>query len=157
MSVRKATVQVCQAGLTLLETLLALVILALATATLTWSMRPSGAFELEREAVALSARLQAARALAIATGHSIEWSVTADGYQFEGIPVSDSGQEQLQDAILKSHYRWTYSGVQVDARLPLVIPAEPLMAPVSIMLRLDDARVEILSDGWRPFEVRVHG
>jgi general secretion pathway protein H len=72
------------AGFTLVELLVVLAILAVASAGAVFALRDSGDARLEREAVRLAALFEAARAQSRASGIPIEWQALRDGFVFRG-------------------------------------------------------------------------
>lgn len=142
-----------QRGLTLLETLLVMVILGLASSMVMWSLRAPEATVLEREAMALAARLEAARTMARAEGRRIEWRLEDSGYAFSGLAQDGAAaQRELED-----RYRWSRPEIRVEGASSLSLPPEVLIPPSEITLVLSQARAVIHTDGWTPFRVRVDG
>lgn len=78
-----------QAGLTLVELLVVLAIVALATAGTLWSMRQNPQRQLQQEAQRLSALLEAARAQAVLQGQVSTWSLDEQGRFVWRGPVPD--------------------------------------------------------------------
>src|SRR3954471_23319563 len=72
-------------GFTLLELLVVVAIIAIATAGVSFALRDSQATQLEREAQRLAALLESARAQSRATGVPVRWRATPDGFRFEGV------------------------------------------------------------------------
>ena len=68
-----------QRGFTLLELLVVLAIVAMASAGVGFAMRDSGQAQLEREAQRLAALLESARARSQALGIPLRWRVTVSG------------------------------------------------------------------------------
>ena len=75
-------------GFTLLELLVVISIMALATAGVSIAMRDNGQTVLEREGARLAALLESGRAQSRATGAMVRWRVTEQGFRFEGLPPS---------------------------------------------------------------------
>ncbi len=142
-------------GVTLLELLVVVAVMALATAGVGLAIRSSPAAQLEREASRLIALLEAGRAASQASGAPVRWTATAEGFQFEGV-----APESLPD-------RWLAPGVvvqitgQAQSAQPaasLVLGPEPVIGAQQVQLSHADApgqSVRISTDGLRPFEVKA--
>ncbi|WP_034386413.1 GspH/FimT family pseudopilin [Comamonas composti] len=132
-------------GFTLLELLVVISIIALATAGVAVAMRDSGQAQLEREAERLAALLDSARAQARASGRPVLWRPTPQGFRFEGLPSTST----LPTA-------WLSAGVQVQPTTPLVLGPEPLLPPQAVVLSLPssgNAPLRVFTDGLQPFSV----
>ena len=134
-------------GFTLIELLVVLVMIAIASAVASLALRDPAATRLEHEAARLVALLEAARTEARAAGLPASWEprpeqVGAEGFRFVGFPPSS----QLPS-------NWLTVGVTAEvtgARAVLLGP-EPLIGPQRIVLRLDDQRLSLATDGIGPF------
>ena len=136
-------------GFTLIELLLVVVLIAVASAVASLSLRDPAATRLEQEAARLVALLEAARTEARAVGLQASWEpraevVGAEGFRFIGLPASSE---------LPS--RWLTAGVtaEVPGARAVVLGPEPLIGPQRIVLRLDDQRLTLSTDGIGPFIV----
>src|SRR3954464_6614505 len=72
-------------GFTLVELLVVITIIAIATAGVSFALRDSQATQLEREGQRLAALLESARAQSRATGVPVRWYVTPGGFHFDGV------------------------------------------------------------------------
>jgi general secretion pathway protein H len=135
-----------QAGFTLLELLIVVAIMAVATAGVGLSLRDSSATALEREAQRLAALLESARAQSRMTAIPVRWRTTPTGFVFEG----------LADAALPSN--WLGQDVQVAADSGvLVLGPEPVIGPQQIRLvsiSNPSRSLTLATDGVRPFSVQ---
>lgn len=136
-------------GFTLLELLVVVSIMALATTGAALALRDSAHTQLEREGERLAALLEAGRAQSRASGTLVRWRSQAGGFRFEGWP----GQEQ--------HRPWldatTVAAMPGGAAL-LVLGPEPLIAPQAVWLTLPDRpalRVRVATNGLAPFAVEA--
>jgi general secretion pathway protein H len=139
-SLRARSVQ----GFTLLELMVVVAIIAMATAGVSFAMRDNGQIQLEREAQRLVALLESARSQSRASGVAVRWRVTAQGFVFEGLPA----------AALPQH--WLTAGTTVRDAATLILGPEPLIARQSIILDSSEASghgLRIATDGLRPFTV----
>ena len=136
-------------GFTLLELLVVISIVALATAGVSLAMRDSSQTQLEREAQRLAALLESARAQSRASGRAVRWHPTAEGFQFDGLP---------RDALPS---RWIGDGVAVSGpagNTVLRLGPEPLIGRQQVALTLTqqpERRLWIATDGLRPFAVQA--
>lgn len=128
------------AGFSLLELLLVVALIAVASAGVVFATRSSGEQLLEREALRLVAHLEAARAESRATGQVIVWRPDDTGYAFAG----PSARQPPAAA-------WMEAGTTVDDGTPLVLGPEPIIGPQQIVLRLGAQSLRVGTDGLRPF------
>lgn len=135
-------------GFTLLELLLVVAIVAIASAGVTLAMRDSAQAQLETEAQRLAAVLESARAQSRASGVPVHWRATPTGFVFDGLP--HDGRDALPQT-------WLESGVAAHSERPLLLGPEPLIAPQSVRLWLTaqpQHTLIVATDGLRPFAVR---
>ena len=130
-------------GFSLLELLVVISIMALATAGVALAMRDTGQSRLEREGQRLAALLEAGRAQARASGTLVRWRAQGTGFRFEGLPLGSTLPTQ-----------WLDPGTRVADGAVLILGPEPLLAPQRTLLTHVDTpelRLAISSDGLRPF------
>lgn len=133
-------------GFTLLELLLVISIMALATAGVSLSMRDPSETQLAREADRLAALLESARAKSRAAGVPVRWRPVASGFRFEGLPASAALPTQ-----------WLSTDTRAFTSAPLLLGPEPLIAPQAVVLSQSghpERRLQVATDGLRPFSVR---
>ena len=132
------------AGLTLLELLVVVALMAMATAAVSLSLRDSTDARIEREALRLASLLESARARSRASGMPVVWHVHDQGFAFEGLP----------ERALPS--QWLAPDVQVRSGAPVLLGPEPLIGPQAIALGLpgQDKSWWVVSDGLRPFHAQ---
>jgi general secretion pathway protein H len=131
-------------GFTLLELLLVVTIIAMASAGVVFAMRDASSTQLEREAQRLAALLDAARALSRTNGVPVLWMPTSQGFRFDGLPPQ----------ALPTHWMNAQTMAQIPS--PLVLGPEPIIGPQDIALRASDHPERVLhvrTDGLGPFEV----
>lgn len=151
------TSKCCNAGFTLLELLVVVAIMAMATAGVSLAMRDSSQTTLEREAQRLAVLFESARAQSRASGATVVWHATADGFRFEGIP---------QGALPG---RWLAQGTAVSGTNAVQLGPEPIIGPQAVEL-VSAALVgaaaanpanqpvrawRVATDGLRPFAVQA--
>lgn len=140
-------------GFTLVELLIVVALIAIASGVVSLALRDPAATRLEREAARLSALLEAARAESRASGVAARWEPRREqadepGFRFLGLPASIELPEQ-----------WLGEGVRADvpgARAVLLGP-EPLIPSQRILLRLDRQYLLLGTDGLGPFTVLETG
>lgn len=136
-------------GFTLLELLVVIALIAVATAGVGLSLRDSADSALERDAERLAALLESGRAQARANGLPVVWrSRMANGqygFAFEGLPPPGLPQNWLSDT----------TRAAPDATLTL--GPEPLIGPQALALSSStrpDRTLWVVTDGLRPFQVQ---
>ncbi len=131
-------------GFTLLELLVVVAIIAIASAGVSFALRDAGATQLEREAQRLAALLESARAQSRTSGLAVRWHTTDTGFRFEGVPP-DSMPE-----------RWLAESTQVSGSSTLILGPEPIIGRQQIVLTANGQAgrsLRIATDGLRPFAV----
>lgn len=131
-------------GFTLLELLVVVALIAIATAGVSLSLRGNADSALERDATRLAALMETARAQSRASGLTVVWRNTPTGFVFEGLPPPGLPQNWLNDS------------TRAAQPLAVVLGPEPLIAPQSIALMSTQGTgsVWLVSDGLRPFQVQ---
>lgn len=136
-------------GFTLIELMVVVALIAIASAVTSLALRDPAATQLEQEGARLVALLEAARTEARASGLSASWQplVAEDGtseFRFKGLPPS-----------VDEPTHWLASGVTASipgARAVLLGP-EPMIGAQRIVLHLDDKTLTLRTDGLGPFVV----
>ena len=131
-------------GFTLLELLLVVAIIAVASAGVSFAMRDTAQTQLEREAVRLAALLESGRTRSMATGVPVRWRTTASGFTFDGLPMG-----ALPEA-------WLSPDIAASVPAQIVLGPEPIIARQSVRLVLSSQPSRALTvgtDGVRPFSV----
>jgi general secretion pathway protein H len=129
----------------LLELLVVVAIIAIGTAGVSLTLRDASSSALERDAQRLAALLESGRAQSRATGIPVRWQVTAQGFEFAGLPP-----QSLPD-------RWLSPDTAVRGTGTLQLGPEPLIDPQSVVLTSSsqpDRALRVATDGLRPFAVR---
>ena len=138
-----------RAGFTLIELMVVVALIAIASAVASLALRDPAANRLEHEAARLVALLEAARTEARAAGLTASWEPHAaqegaEGFRFVGLPPSS-----------ELPTRWLSAGVSAEvpgARAVLLGP-EPMIGAQRIVLHLEDRRLILATDGLGPFVV----
>jgi len=147
-------------GFTLLELLVVVALIALASAGVGLSLRDSAQSALERDAVRLASLLETARAQARASGVAAQWRPTATGFVFEGLPRNALPTQWLADT------------TRASVAAAIVLGPEPLIGHQAVALRQSGnsssngenssaknggtpptRTLWVVTDGLRPFQV----
>jgi len=139
------------AGFTLIELIVVVALIAIASAVASLALRDPAATRLDHEGARLVALLEAARTEARASGLTASWEPRADAdghtsFRFNGLPPTS-----------ELPARWLTDGVRASipgARAILLGP-EPLIGAQTIVLRLDDQTLTLATDGLGPFVVKA--
>ncbi len=135
-------------GFTLLELLVVITIIAVATAGVAFAIRDTAGAQLEREAQRLAALLEAGRAQSRASGIPVRWHTTDGGFRFDGVPPK------------ALPHNWLAADTRVLGTAILVLGPEPIIGRQSVTLgsTSEPARTLRLStDGLRPFHIDPTG
>ncbi len=132
-------------GFTLIELMVVVALIALATAGASLGLRDSAESALERDAQRLVALLEATRARARASDARAVWQLHEGGHVVQGLPTP----QQVQ--------RWLSAQTRAHLSSPIVLGPEPLIEPCQITLfsaQQPQLRLWVASDGLRPFAVQ---
>ena len=137
----------CEArGVTLLELLVVLTLMALASAGAVLALRDSPQHKLDLEAQQLVTWLEAARVQARTRGLVVRWVPMPEGHVLEGLPA---------DALPALGLRWRDPDTRVLTG-PLVLGPEPLLTAQTVVLQhasQPTVQVRLGTDGVRPFHL----
>jgi general secretion pathway protein H len=136
-------------GFTLIELMVVVAIIAIATGVASLALRDPAASKLEHEATRLASLLESGRAEARASGLSARWEPLAEqadgsGFRFVGLASNPALPTRWLDAS---------TSAQVIGARAIVLGPEPLIGEQRIVLRLDDQRLTLATDGIGPFVV----
>jgi len=136
-------------GFTLIEIVVVLAIIAIGSALVALSIRDPASTRLEHEAARLVALLESARTEARAGGFDVVWAPGTDpaqpeAFRFVGLPAG-----------IEMPTRWLDSAVsaQVVGATSLQLGPDAILPPQRVVLRLEDQRLEVGSDGIGAFAV----
>lgn len=141
-------------GFTLLELMIVVAIIGLATAGVSLTLRERGDTALEREALRLSALLESARAQSRTRGVPVLWRARADGFEFIGVTTASSRDPET----LTGTRAWLTPGTRAQITQPagattLVLGPDPLIAAQRVQLLQGARRLTLGTDGLAPFAV----
>ena len=131
-------------GFTLLELMVVVAIIAIASAGVAFAMRESTSAPLDRDAQRLTALLESARARSRLSGQPVRWVADGDTFRFDGLPRGALPQG------------WLAADTRVVGRGVLVLGPEPIIGPQAVVLTSTthpELSVRVATDGVRPFSV----
>ena len=131
-------------GFTLLELMVVVAIMAMATAGVSLAMRDTSQSQLERDAQRLAALLETARAHSRMSANTVLWRPTPNGFVFEGLPNNALPITWLGDDVVANNTAAVVLGPE-----PIIGPQRIRLASVSQPSR----SLSIVTDGVRPFKV----
>jgi general secretion pathway protein H len=134
-------------GFTLIELMVVVALIAIATAAVSLSLRDPAATRLDQEGARLVALLESARTQSRAIGVAASWqpataASAAQGFAFVGLPATS----ELPD-------HWIVPGVsaEVTGASAVVLGPEPVIGAQTIVLHLDGQSMVVATDGLGPF------
>lgn len=131
-------------GFTLIELMVVVTLIAVATAGVSLGWRDSADHALERDAQRLAAMLEASRAQARASEVRALWQLRETGHEVLGLPTPQPFQS------------WLSADTRAHLSSPMALGPEPLIEPSQVMLfsaQQPQRRLWVASDGLRPFAV----
>jgi general secretion pathway protein H len=144
------------AGFTLVELLLVLLLIALVSGLVGLSLRDGSEARLEREALRLSALLEAGRAEARASGVAVRFELASaesrnlgnssdgDDFRFVGLPPASQPPGRWLEPEVRA---------QIEGARALRLGPEPLIGAQRITLVLGERQLTLATDGLSPFAV----
>lgn len=133
-------------GFTLLELLLVVAIVAMASAGVAFALRDAGQSRLDREAQRLAALLEGARAQSRSRGVMVRWRSAPPGFAFDGLPSNSALPTTWDDPETAAY-----------SASPVVLGPEPIIGAQHIRLWQQSAperSLWVTTDGLRPFTVQ---
>ena len=135
------------AGFTLLELMVVVLIVAIASGMVVLSLRDRSQSKLEEEGARLSALLETARTQSRIVGTNVRWAPQSEGgFKFIGLPA-------LATHELPS--RWLDAGTTatVVGAPQLLLGPEPLLPAQRVVLHLGERQIAVGTDGLAPFQI----
>ena len=148
-------------GFTLLELLVVVAIMAMATAGVSLAMRDNTQTALERDAQRLAVLFEAARAQSRTSGVAVYWHTTPEGFRFEGLRKGALPENWLLPGTSANVRNGLEAGTAVVASAIQLGP-EPMIGAQKVDLSSPPTgdgqpsrSIRIGTDGLRPFAVQV--
>lgn len=135
-----------QRGFTLMELLVVITLMALASAGVVFAMGDNSQDQLQREGQRLAAQLEAARAQSRASGQPVRWRADSQGFVIEGL---QGGTRQGA---------WLHPPVAVRSSGDIILGPEALIGPQTVVLAYPNrsaGSIAVATDGVRPFELQA--
>ncbi|MEO5794552.1 MAG: prepilin-type N-terminal cleavage/methylation domain-containing protein [Rhodoferax sp.] len=145
-AVGNSLIHLRQKGFTLLELLVVVAIIAIASAGVAFALRDNSQTLLERDAARLAALFESARAQSRATGVPVHWRLTTDGFAFDGLPARTLPE------------RWLGTDTVARNTTPVLLGPEPVIGRQEVVLQSisqPSQALRIATDGARPFTVQA--
>jgi len=145
-----------QRGFTLIELMVVVLIVALASGMVVFSLRDSQGIALEREGQRLAALLEYARAQSRLQGTPVRWRATRNGFALDGLnkPVPEqpwlSQDTRVLDVLPRN------PAMDSTSLAALALGPEPVLPPQSVLLASGQTpgnTVRVATDGVRPFAI----
>ena len=131
----------------MLELLVVIAVIALGTAGVALAMRDAGQTSLEREALRLSALLDAARSQSRASGVMVTWEAVQDD---SALPVMRWRGLRSKEPLPT---QWLDAQTQAAVNRPLVLGPDPVIAPQRVRLTIGAESCDVVTDGVGAFQV----
>ncbi|MEY8875600.1 MAG: Tfp pilus assembly protein FimT/FimU [Leptothrix sp. (in: b-proteobacteria)] len=156
-------------GFTLLELLIVVAILAIASSVVSLALPDPQRTRLEHEAARLASLLEGGRAQSRSLGVPVRWlpgaaasrngDVSADDFHFDGLPEGGDLPTRWLDAqggepVIAELPARSGNGVNgANAAYGLQLGPEPVIGAQSLTLRIGDQHLTIATDGIGPFQI----
>lgn len=149
-----------QRGFTLLELLVVMAIIAIASAGVVLTLRDSSASDLERDAQRLAAVLESGRAQSRMQGTPVTWRAVAGGFVLDGLNPPLPPQVWLSaDTTVGAVLRPPAPGgpnntTNTNTADRLTLGPEPILEAQAVVLAVrskPEIRLQLATDGLRPF------
>jgi general secretion pathway protein H len=146
--------QTFQHGFTLMELMVVVAIIAIASAGVMFAIPDASTTALERDAQRLAALLDSARAQSRASGLAVTWKPTDEGFEFTGIAKIKNTKTGEMEDLVKFPKNWLSSETRVEPTSQLVLGPEPIIAQQELVLRHAARSLTLSTDGIRPFAIK---
>ena len=151
-----------QRGLTLIELMVVVTLIAIAVAGVSLSLRDAQATALDREAQRLSTVLEAVRAQSRSSGVALVWVALPGGFAVLPAQAISSGSGSAVEIAASGLNPWLSADVKASivnaagqTQRVIVLGAEPMIAPTTLVLTQGQRQLRLVTDGLRPFRVEA--
>ena len=135
------------AGFTLLELMVVVLIVAIASGAVAMTLRDRSQSKLEEEGARLSALLETARTQSRIVGTDVRWAPLSEGgFKFIGLA-------SLATHELPSHWLDSGTTATVVGAPQLRLGPEPLLPAQRVVLHLGERQIAVGTDGLSPFQI----
>jgi len=143
-------------GFTLLELLVVMAIIAIASAGVALTLRDSSASNLERDAQRLAAVLESGRAQSRMQGTPVLWRAVPGGFVLEGLnpPLPPQTWLNADTVVIAVLRKPEFTTPTNNAAAHLILGPEPILDAQAVVLAArgkTELRVQLSTDGLRPF------
>ncbi len=145
-----------QRGFTLIELMVVVLIVAVASGMVVFSLRDTQGLALEREGQRLAALLEYARAQSRLQGTPVRWRATRNGFALEGLNKPAPEQPWLSEDTRVLDVFPRNAATDTASLATLALGPEPLLAPQSVLLgsgQTPGNTIRVATDGLRPFSI----
>ena len=145
-----------QRGFTLIELMVVVLIVALASGMVVFSLRDTQGIALEREGQRLAALLEYGRAQSRLQGTPVRWRATPKGFALEGLNKPMPEQPWLSEDTRVLDVQPRDPTADAASLATLALGPEPVLAPQSVLLgsgQTPGNTVRVATDGVRPFAI----
>lgn len=166
--IQRPSLRHIQRGFTLMELMVVVAIIAIASAGVMFAIPDASATALERDAQRLAALLDSARAQSRASGLAVTWRATSTGFKFDGLPQAKNSSTGEMVDLVTYPTTWLSNDTSVaDSKLDgigintsststeamLVLGPEPIIARQALVLINGGRSLTLETDGIRPFGI----
>lgn len=137
-------------GFTLIELLVVIALIAIGTATVSFSLRDTSQTLLERDAERLASLLESARARSRSSGVPVQWRPALENKDPGNAPVAFVFDGLPPQALPTA---WLSPQTQVAANSLLRLGPDPIIGPQSVRLSSQNFQLWVSTDGIQPFRV----
>jgi general secretion pathway protein H len=151
-------------GFTLIELMVVVALIAIASMVASLALRDPAASRLDREASRLAALLESARAESRALGVAVLWVPATDpetgaapSFRFVGLPEDEDRPRAWLDAEPLSVQAYADTPAGFATTRVLTLGPEPVIGAQRVVLRAGERQLTLATDGLGPFAISADG